>query len=91
DYGDPILAANSGTVIFSGWMEGYGYAVMIDHGGGIVTLYTHNNSLNVYEGQHLEKGQTIAAAGSTGYSTGPHCHFEVRLHGEVVNPLDYLP
>lgn len=91
DYGDPILAANSGTVIFSGWMEGYGYAVMIDHGGGIVTLYAHNNSLNVYEGQHLEKGQTIAAAGSTGYSTGPHCHFEVRLHGEVVNPLDYLP
>lgn len=91
DYGTPILAADSGTVIYSGWLGGYGYAVMIDHGGGLVTLYGHNQSLNVYEGQYVTKGTCIAYAGSTGYSTGPHCHFEVRLHGEVTEPLNYLP
>ena len=91
DYGTPILAADSGTVIYSGWLGGYGYAVMIDHGSGLVTLYAHNQSLNVYEGQYVTKGTCIAYAGSTGYSTGPHCHFEVRLHGEVTEPLNYLP
>lgn len=91
DYGTPIYAADSGTVIYSGWMGGYGYAVMIDHGGGLVTLYAHNQGLNVYEGQYITKGTCIAYAGSTGYSTGPHCHFEVRLHGEVTEPLNYLP
>ena len=91
DYGIPILAADSGTVIYSGWLGGYGYAVMIDHGSGLVTLYAHNQSLNVYEGQYVTKGTCIAYAGSTGYSTGPHCHFEVRLHGEVTEPLNYLP
>ena len=91
DYGTPILAADSGTVIYSGWLGGYGYAVMIDHGSGLVTLYAHNQSLNVYEGQNVTKGTCIAYAGSTGYSTGPHCHFEVRLHGEVTEPLNYLP
>ncbi len=91
DYGTPILAADSGTVIYSGWLGGYGYAVMIDHGSGLVTLYGHNQSLNVYEGQYVSKGTCIAYAGSTGYSTGPHCHFEVRLHGEVTEPLNYLP
>lgn len=91
DYGTPIYAADSGTVIYSGWLGGYGYAVMIDHGGGLVTLYGHNQALNVYEGQYVTKGTCIAYAGSTGYSTGPHCHFEVRLHGEVTEPLDYLP
>lgn len=91
DYGDPIVAANSGTVIYADWMGGYGNAVMIDHGGGIVTLYGHNSSLAVYDGQQVAKGQIIAYAGSTGYSTGPHCHFEVRIHGEVTDPLDYLP
>ena len=64
---------------------------MIDHGSGLVTLYAHNQSLNVYEGQYVNKGTCIAYAGSTGYSTGPHCHFEVRLHGEVAEPLNYLP
>lgn len=72
-------------------MGGYGNAVMIDHGGGLVTLYGHNSSLAVYNGQQVAKGQTIAYAGSTGYSTGPHCHFEVRIHGEVTDPMDYLP
>ena len=91
DYGDPIVAANSGTVIYADWMGGYGNAVMIDHGGGLVTLYGHNSSLAVYNGQQVAKGQTIAYAGSTGYSTGPHCHFEVRIHGEVTDPMDYLP
>ncbi|MGM9583361.1 MAG: murein hydrolase activator EnvC family protein [Phascolarctobacterium sp.] len=91
DYGTPIYAADSGTVIYSGWLGGYGYAVMIDHGGGLVTLYGHNQALNVYEGQYVAKGTCIAYAGSTGYSTGPHCHFEVRLHGEVTEPLNYLP
>ena len=91
DYGTPIYAADSGTVIYSGWLGGYGYAVMIDHGSGLVTLYGHNQALNVYEGQYVSKGTCIAYAGSTGYSTGPHCHFEVRLHGEVTEPLNYLP
>ena len=91
DYGTPIMAADSGTVIYSGWLGGYGYAVMIDHGSSLVTLYAHNQSLNVYEGQYVTKGTCIAYAGSTGYSTGPHCHFEVRLHGEVTEPLNYLP
>ena len=91
DYGDPILAADSGTVVYAGWMGGYGNAVMIDHGGGLVTLYGHNTAVLVSEGQAVDKGQVIAHAGSTGYSTGPHCHFEVRLHGETVNPLSYLP
>ena len=91
DYGDPVHAADSGTVVFAGWMGGYGNAVMIDHGGGMVTLYGHNSSITVGEGEQVSKGQTIALAGSTGNSTGPHCHFEVRIHGEVVSPLQYLP
>lgn len=91
DYGTPIHAADSGTVIYSGWLGGYGNAVMIDHGGGLVTLYGHNQSLNVSEGQYVNRGTVIAYAGSTGWSTGPHCHFEVRLHGEVTEPLNYLP
>lgn len=91
DYGTPIHAADSGTIIYSGWLGGYGNAVMIDHGGGLVTLYGHNQSLNVSEGEYVSKGTVIAYAGSTGWSTGPHCHFEVRLHGDVTEPLDYLP
>ena len=91
DYGTPIHAAAAGVVVYSGWMGGYGYAVMIDHGGGLVTIYGHNSSLSVSEGQRVSQGQVIALAGSTGYSTGPHCHFEVRLHGEVTEPLNYLP
>ncbi len=91
DYGTPIVAADSGTIIYSGWMGGYGYAVMIDHGSGLVSLYGHNQELIVNEGQYVNKGQVIAYAGSTGWSTGPHCHFEVRVHGEVTEPLDYLP
>ena len=91
DTGTPIHAAADGVIIYSGWMGGYGYAIMIDHGGGLASIYAHNSRLAVSEGQRVSQGQLVAYAGSTGYSTGPHCHFEVRLHGEVVNPLNYLP
>lgn len=90
DYGTPIHAADSGTVILAGWFGGYGNAVIIDHGNGLQTLYGHNSSVNVSEGQTVSQGDVIAYAGSTGYSTGPHCHFEVRENGEVVDPMGYL-
>ena len=90
DYGVPIVAAQSGVVIEAGWIGGYGNTVMIDHGGGIVTLYGHNQSLAVDVGQSVAQGQVISYCGSTGNSTGPHCHFEVRLNGEPVSPYNYL-
>ncbi len=90
DYGMEIHAAKAGVVSHAGWISGYGNTVMIDHGGGIVTLYGHNQSLNVSVGQNVSQGQVIAFCGSTGNSTGPHCHFEVRLNGEPVSPYDYL-
>ena len=91
DYGDAIRAADGGVVIHSDWMGGYGNAVIIVHGNGISTLYAHNSQLLVSEGQTVAKGQTVARCGSTGYSTGPHLHFEVRQNGSPVNPLNYLP
>ncbi len=90
DYGMPIYAAASGTVIYAGWISGYGNAVIIDHGGGVTTLYGHNDSLNVSEGENVAQGQVMAMCGSTGNSTGPHCHFEVRENGEPVSPYGYL-
>ena len=90
DYGDPIYAAQAGTVEYAGWISGYGYAVIINHGGGISTLYGHCQSLEVSTGQSVAQGELIAECGSTGNSTGPHCHFEVRVSGEPVNPLEYL-
>ena len=89
-YRTPIYAADGGTVTYSGWMGGYGYLVQIDHGNGYVTRYGHNSSLTVSVGQKVYKGQQIARAGSTGNSTGNHCHFEVRLNGVAKNPLNYL-
>ena len=89
-YGTPIYAADGGTVIYSGWMSGYGYFVQIDHGNGYVTCYGHNSSLLVSVGDHVYKGQQIARMGSTGNSTGNHCHFEVRYNGVAKNPLNYL-
>ncbi|MGM9540004.1 murein hydrolase activator EnvC family protein [Anaerovibrio sp.] len=90
DYGMPIYAAASGTIIYAGWISGYGNTVIIDHGGGVTTLYGHNDSLNVDVGQTVSQGQVIALCGSTGNSTGPHCHFEVRENGEPVSPYGYL-
>lgn len=90
DYGMPIHAAAGGVVIEAGWIGGYGNTIMIDHGGGIVTLYGHNESLAVGVGQQVSQGEVVAYCGSTGNSTGPHCHFEVRLNGEPVSPWDYL-
>ena len=90
DYGMPIHAAQSGVVIEAGWIGGYGNTVMIEHGNGVVTLYGHNESLAVGVGQQVSQGQVIAYCGSTGNSTGPHCHFEVRLGGEPVSPWNYL-
>lgn len=90
DYGQSVHAAQSGTVEYAGWISGYGNAVIINHGGGITTLYGHNQSLAVSEGQSVSQGQTIAYCGSTGNSTGPHCHFEVRRNGEPVSPYSYL-
>ena len=89
-YGVAIVAANPGTVIQAGWNGGYGYSVTIDHGGGITTLYGHNSSVLVSRGQSVSRGQQIARAGSTGNSTGNHCHFEVRINGNPVDPLPYL-
>lgn len=89
DYGMEIHAAASGIVIESGWIGGYGNTIMIDH-GSVVTLYGHNESLAVGVGQYVNQGDVIAYCGSTGNSTGPHCHFEVRVGGEPVSPWDYL-
>ncbi|MCR4563111.1 MAG: peptidoglycan DD-metalloendopeptidase family protein [Clostridiales bacterium] len=89
-YGATIVAADSGTVTSSGWNGSYGYCVTIDHGGGISTLYAHCSQLKVYSGQYVSAGQVIALAGSTGNSTGAHCHFEVRINGSSVNPMPYI-
>jgi murein DD-endopeptidase MepM/ murein hydrolase activator NlpD len=89
DYGSPIFAAQSGTVILAGWYGGYGQAVLIDH-GGVTTLYGHSSELYVAEGDTVQRGQAIAAIGSSGLSTGPHLHFEVRVSGEPVNPISYF-
>ncbi|MGJ5676410.1 MAG: murein hydrolase activator EnvC family protein [Nostochopsis sp.] len=89
-YGSTIRAADSGTVIFAGWYGGYGNAAIIDHGNGISTLYGHTSQLYVSEGQTVKRGQAIAAVGSTGLSTGPHLHFEVRKNGTPVDPMNYL-
>ncbi|AFZ57486.1 peptidoglycan DD-metalloendopeptidase family protein [Anabaena cylindrica FACHB-243] len=89
-YGSTIRAADSGIVIFAGWYGGYGKAVIIDHGKSLTTLYGHSSELYVTEGQSVQQGQAIASVGSTGLSTGPHLHFEVRRNGSPVDPANYL-
>ena len=88
--GTPVHAAAAGIVIYASWMTGYGNLVVIDHGNGLATAYAHNSSLVVTVGQHVEQGRTISLSGSTGNSTGPHVHFEVRVNGVPVDPLRYL-
>ena len=90
-YGQAIKAADGGTVTFSGWKGTYGKLVIIKHDNGTLTYYAHNSSLLVNAGDKVYQGQTIAKGGSTGRSTGNHCHFEVRVGGKAVNPLNYLP
>ena len=89
--GTPIRAALAGTVTAASYDAGYGYYVMLDHGGGLATLYGHNSRLLVRVGQQVEVGEVISLSGSTGRSTGPHLHFEVRVNGERANPRSYLP
>jgi murein DD-endopeptidase MepM/ murein hydrolase activator NlpD len=88
--GTPVVAAASGTVIVAGWMGGYGNLVVVDHGGGVSTAYGHNTMVTVGVGQHVAQGQLISYSGSTGHSTGPHVHFEVRINGSPVDPMGYL-
>jgi len=88
--GDPIRAAESGRVILAQTYGGYGRAVVIDHGGGMATLYAHQSSLAVSVGDSVERGEVIGFTGCTGLCTGPHLHFEVRINGAFVNPMDYL-
>lgn len=88
--GTNVVAVADGVVIFSGTLGSYGKVVMVDHGGGIVTLYAHNSHLTVSEGQSVSRGTVIAKIGSTGASTGPHLHFEVRQNGKYIDPLPWL-
>lgn len=93
NYGE-IRASNSGKVIYSGWYGGYGKVVILEHGvvngKPITTLYAHMSTILVSNGQKVNKGQVIGKEGTTGYSTGPHCHFEVRVNGQPNNPLNYI-
>lgn len=89
-YGSTFVAANSGVVIKAEMNSAYGNMVIIDHGGGVVTLYAHGSEILVEVGQTVTQGTAVLKVGSTGYSTGPHAHFEIRINGEYVNPLDYI-
>jgi murein DD-endopeptidase MepM/ murein hydrolase activator NlpD len=88
--GTAVRAAAAGAVIYAGWLGGYGNLVVVDHGNGLSTAYAHNTSLAVSVGQSVSAGETVSYSGSTGNSTGPHVHFEVRVNGSAVDPLGYL-
>jgi len=86
----PIRAADSGNVLYTGWYGGYGKVVIISHGKGMATLYAHLSRQAVKVGDNVTKGDVIAYEGSTGFSTGPHLHFEVRVDGKPNNPLNFV-
>ena len=88
--GTPVHAAAAGTVIHAGWLGGYGNLVVVDHGNGVSTAYAHNTSIAVAVGQQVAQGDVLSYSGSTGNSTGPHVHFEVRVNGAAVDPMGYL-
>jgi murein DD-endopeptidase MepM/ murein hydrolase activator NlpD len=88
-YGTQVLAAEGGTVVTSGWVNGFGNTIIINHGSGMSTLYAHNSSLLVSQGATVTRGQAVAKIGSTGWSTGNHMHFEVRINGVPNNPMNY--
>ena len=88
--GTTVTAAAAGTVTRAGWFADYGYCVDITHSNGTMTRYAHLSSINVRVGQSVSQGQAIAASGNTGYSTGPHLHFEIWVGGTAVNPLNYV-
>ena len=90
DTGDPIYAAGDGVVASAGSLGGYGNATVIEHGGGLATLYGHQSSFLVSEGDTVTAGEVIGRVGCTGSCTGPHLHFEVRLNGDPVDPMGYL-
>ncbi|MBQ9297792.1 MAG: M23 family metallopeptidase [Clostridia bacterium] len=94
DIGAPIgtnfIAANDGIVIKAGWNNAYGNMVIVDHGGGVSTLYAHGSEILVEIGQEVQKGEPVLKVGSTGYSTGPHAHFEIRINGEYVDPMNFV-
>lgn len=88
--GDPVVAGASGIVTFVGWQNGYGQLVVVDHGGGLTTRYGHLSHIDVVQGQTVARSQFIGRVGSTGRSTGPHLHYEVRINDEPVDPMQYL-
>jgi murein DD-endopeptidase MepM/ murein hydrolase activator NlpD len=90
-YGAPVIATADGVVVIAGWLRGYGQVVYIDHGNGISTRYGHLSRLDVMVGQTIKRGQQLGLVGSTGRSTGPHLHYEVRVDGQATNPMTYLP
>jgi murein DD-endopeptidase MepM/ murein hydrolase activator NlpD len=88
--GDPVVAGARGQITFVGWQSGYGQLIVIDHGGGLTSRYGHLSHIDIAQGETIERGQFIGRVGSTGRSTGPHLHYEIRINDEPVNPLQYL-
>lgn len=88
--GTPVVSGASGRITFVGWQNGYGQLVVVDHGGGLTTRYGHLSQIDVETGQQVSRGQLVGRVGSTGRSTGPHLHYEVRINDEAVDPLQYL-
>ena len=89
--GDMVVAPANGTIVNAGWQGGYGYLIEIDHGNGLMTRYGHLSKLEVKDGEPVQRGQLIGLVGSTGRSTGPHLHYELRLDKKPINPRRFLP